>query len=436
MKKIFLILPLIASSLFLGGCTSNNQNNGYEEISVNKKITDLSKNSCPSTGKIKALVVPIHFSDDTNMFNDVEIIKAAFNNSSSSITPEWKSIKEFYFTSSYGQLEFDFEITEVFTPSNPSTYYSDTTNPNVDSYNVNASRSIYSDVLNHFDSQYDYNDYDYDKDGFIDCIYLIYDHPVDYSYKNQLWWAYTAEGSKENKYDNCQMGKYVWCGYDFFLKDGLKCNTQTLIHETGHLFGLDDYYDYSTSVGTSKGGLAGADLMDNDNGSPCGDHNSYTKTLLGWCKPKLITTTTSVTLSLSPLQDKGDLIVLAKDYDKDLNIYQELFILEYYTPTKLQERDKPFSISGIRMLHVNAQLDSKGHFKYNNTNTQQKFISQITTKNGDTYLTNNSKRSDSTLFIENEKLETVLTINDERLPYVFSVDILTSSSATITISYI
>jgi len=50
-----------------------------------------------------------------------------------------------------------------------------------------------------------------------------------------------------------------------------------VIHETGHALGLPDYYDYDDKVGP-RGGVGGLDMMDNN----WGDHNPFSKWLLGW----------------------------------------------------------------------------------------------------------------------------------------------------------
>lgn len=413
--------------------TSETQPLSYK-IEITKTLKTINKKACPSLGKVKALIVPVHFSNDTTSMN-VDLIKGAFDTpANSSYVPEWRDVKSFYKESSYGKLDFEFIFADTYIPSNPSTYYESKANFNGDSYNTNASRALYKEILEHYDNVYDYSDFDADKDGIIDCIYMIYDHPVDYEYKNMFWWAYTSWYIDDDKFDNVGLGNYIWCGLDFFTKDGLTNNTQTIIHETAHLFGVDDYYDYDTTKGSTKGGLGGADLMDNDKGSPCGEHNAYTKSLLGWITPTVIDLDESnkeLTLDLKSFQETGETIILANTFDKDKEMYQEYFMLEYYTPTHLSERDKPFTLPGVRVLHVASQLDSKGGIKYNNTSTTFKLISQINTKNGDTYINNNATRNDSTLFTIGESLDYVEYNNEKPLKYKFEVISLESSKCTI-----
>lgn len=424
-------LPISSSDI-----SSETQPLSYR-LDITKTLKSRSKKSCPSLGKVKALVVPVHFANDTTTMN-TDLIKGAFDTpSDSDYVPEWRDVKSFYKESSYNKLNFEFVFLDTYIPEKPSTYYESKANFNGDSYNTNASRALYKEILNHFDSTYDYNDFDADKDGIIDCIYMIYDHPVDYTYKNMFWWAYTSWYVDDDKFDNVGLGNYIWCGLDFFTKDGLKNNTQTIIHETAHLFGVDDYYDYDTSKGATKGGLGGADLMDNDNGSPCGDHNAYTKSILGWTSPTVIDLNDNnkeLIQELKSFQATGDTIILANEFNKEKEMYQEYFMLEYYTPTHLSERDKPFTISGVRVLHVCSQLDSKGSIKFNNTSSQFKLISQINTKNGETYINSNTNRSDSTLFTIGESLEYVEYINETPLKYKFEVIDGDSSKCTIKIT--
>ena len=100
----------------------------------------------------------------------------------------------------------------------------------------------------------------------------------------------------------------------------------------------------------------------------------------------------------------------------------------------MNELDEMFTVNGIRVLYIIADTKKNGTFKYNNSTTNIKLISQITTSNGNTYLTNTTDKSDDTLFIENESLNTAKLSDDSYLKYTFTVDALTEEKATITIS--
>ena len=429
-----------SSTSFVDSSLSYEDSSSDNETILENKLIDINNNASldalngyegltPSTGKVNILLIPIHFKDINSNSLDIDLINKAFNSNDDS-SVEYYSVSQYYKKSSYNKLNLSFEITDIYTPSESSTFY--TTSYNNSNY-PEAVQSIIVEALEYFDNTYDYNNYDSNKDGYIDGIYLVYDAPVDYRYKYDLWWAWTAYNlDKTLKFDNLKFTSYVFAGMDFLKQDNRNCNTHTLIHETAHMFGIDDYYDYNTSTGTKSGGLASADMMD----GTIGDHNAFTKSLLNWNQGKLVSITNEdeFIVELDAYSKSGDYLILANDFDDTNGILQEYFILEYYTPSSLNEFDKMFSINGIRMLHVIANTKKNGTFKYNNATTNVKLISQITTSNGDTYISNTTNRSDDTLFIENEQLDSVKYANGESLQYSFKVIGLSDEKATISIS--
>lgn len=408
--------------------SSTNSNETIEEdyycISGTADLNKLNQTEglAPSTGNVDILLIPIEFKDVGIQINN-NLLEKAFN-SKNDDTVEWYSVSEFYNISSYGKLNLSFNIVDSFVPSNNSTYYE-----KIDY--LKASADIACEALSFYEESIDYSKYDSNGDNYIDGIYFIYNKPVDTTFKNNLWWAYTYYFDNTSiTFDNLKMKSYVFAGYDFLKDADQQCNTHTYIHETAHLFGIDDYYDYYPSAGASKGGLAGADLMDDT----IGDHNAFTKSLLGWNEAKVINTTKeTLTIDLKAFSVSGEYLILANDFVDDKGVLQEYFILEYYTPTGLNEMDKMYSISGIRVLHIIADTKKDGSFKYDNSVSGVKLISQITTSSGGTYLTSKTDRSDDTLFIEGESLDSAKFTDDKRLKYTFTVDRLTDDYATITI---
>ena len=78
----------------------------------------------------------------------------------------------------------------------------------------------------------------------------------------------------------------------------------------------DDYYDYEEGNGPD-GGIGGGDMMDYN----VGDHNAYSKMMLGWISPIVMTDTDTITLS--SFGSSGDAIFIFKDYNGS-------FFSEYY----------------------------------------------------------------------------------------------------------
>jgi hypothetical protein len=137
-----------------------------------------------------------------------------------------------------------------------------------------------------------------------------------------------------------------------------------LIHETGHMLGLDDYYSYDRDG--SPAGMC--DMMDFN----IGDHNGYSKMLLGWIKPRFVDGSESdFTLSLSSFTENGDCIILRNTSTDPWNKtpFDEYLLLQYYTPTGLNEKDAAgypewraagqgglYKQPGLQLFHVDSRV--------------------------------------------------------------------------------
>jgi hypothetical protein len=141
-------------------------------------------------------------------------------------------------------------------------------------------------------------------------------------------------------------------------------DAHTLIHETGHMLGLDDYYSYDDDEGPA----ALCDMMDMN----IGDHNAYSKMLLGWVKPAVLDNSkSSVSITLNSFTKTGDCVLLRNTSTDTWNgtPYDEYLILQYYTPTNLNESDAAgykewkgygtgslYKKAGLQVFHVDARV--------------------------------------------------------------------------------
>ncbi len=156
---------------------------------------------------------------------------------------------------------------------------------------------------------------------------------------------------------------YSWMSYDFMDEghDGdndIDIDAHTYIHEFGHLLGLEDYYD----TDYEHAPMGYVDMMD----ANIGDHCAYTKYALGWVEPYVVTG--NATITIRPFATSGDCIVLknnasSKFYD---NAFSEYLMIEYLTPEELWEYDSThgyvgegfntYTSPGIRVTHVDSRL--------------------------------------------------------------------------------
>lgn len=333
----------------------------------------------PSTGSPKVLVIPVAFTDypaDKNMRSDLQT--AFFGTSEQT---GWESLTSYYQKASYGKLNIGGTVTEVYNTGKKSTYFN-----NEYKKGNSSDYEILQGALEYFDDAYDYSQYDYDNDGMIDGVYLVYTAPVDYESEDSLWWAFTYEYLTETEeyYDGKQADFYLFMGYGFLFDEPasgatLTYNCETVIHETGHMLGLDDYYDYDDTKGPD-GGIGGGDMMDYN----VGDHNAFSKLLLGWVDPYVVTG--NCNLTLSSFGASGDCIMVCKN---KADPFSEYFIIDYYTPDGLNEMEAGnsglFSVSGIRVYHIDASIQTNsskidgiwGIYKNNNSDTTNKLIALV-----------------------------------------------------------
>ena len=208
-----------------------------------------------------------------------------------------------------------------------------------------------------------------------------------------------------------------------------------------------------------------------------GDHNAYTKMAFGWSTPYVVTGECTITISAA--ESTGQCI-LVTDPNKPYNgnAFSEYLLLELLTPTGLWEQDatysypslgqKTFTRAGVRMLHIDSRLvDHNNKFAdktsnrsiyglaYSNTPSQSyskgsggiydDLIAFIPSSNSRNELQNSFDSSSTvtyqdlfntgdtfnissyTNFFRNGKLHDGSTI-----PYIITIDEVTSNSATIS----
>ncbi|MBR6627697.1 MAG: BspA family leucine-rich repeat surface protein, partial [Lachnospiraceae bacterium] len=314
----------------------------------------------PTEGNVKALVFMVEFADMKNTDSNVtpEYMQELFfgeQNAEASMYP-YESLKAYYQRSSYDKLNISGDVYGWYTLSGNRSDYED---------DWEGRERLIRELLDAHDEQIDFSDYDMDKDGNLDAIYIYY-AGGNTGWGTQ-WWSYMSNTATEISYDETAVCKYV------FLGDP---DSVTAIHETGHLLGLPDYYNASglTSV-NEKGGIGISDMMDHN----VGDHNIFSKMLLGWVEPQIVTETEEINLELLS-SDKAKAVIIAKE---DISsIFDEYFILELYDNSgnnvhlpyrsvQSPQTDTPL----IKIYHVDATLNEAGNdFAYNNVDTEHKLI--------------------------------------------------------------
>lgn len=406
----------------------------------------------PSIGSPKVLVIPIAFTDcpaPSKMVSDLE--KTFFG---TSVETGWESLNSYYQKSSYGKLNIQGTVLEPFNTGHTVSYYNnlqtkynqaleDYYNYKTDVYPDNVEFSIIKEALAYYDATINYDDYDTDKDGYIDSIYLVYTTDYNATDDTSLWWAFTTEYVTEDfeYYDGVEADYYTFFSYQFIFdklqEKTVQYNAETIIHETGHLLGLTDYYDYDETVGPS-GGIGGGDMMDYN----VGDHNAYSKLLLGWVTPLVVSGKTT-TIELESFEKSGDCVFIFNSWNQ--TFFDEYYVIDFYTPTGLNAFSKGynglFTTSGVRIYHVDATLNDPANCfsifdvtKYNNTDSTHRLISLVEA-DGRSDIDYNGSSEDSDLFQAGDTLTNVNWYTGEKAKFSIHVVSIDETKATITITY-
>jgi len=292
-----------------------------------------------SIGKQKLLVIPVDFKDyacsllSSGCDNALINIENAFFGSESQ--NKWESVASFYNKASYGKFQLTGKVSPWFTYSkNAADIQKSTRNILVN--------NVRGEALAWYQSQFD-DISDYYIDGKEEngvALYLIYSHPYAKGdgASNNVFWAYTVVNPDVTS----------WSSIELINNNDGKVDSHTYIHEFGHILGLNDYYNTTSSgVYNPTGRL---DMMD----YTIGDHSGYSKMLLNWTRPYVITSPT--TLTISPFTSSGDLILLKSNWNG--SAMDEYLLLEFYSPQGLNYRDDRHYVSqpSLKVYHVDSRV--------------------------------------------------------------------------------
>ena len=306
------------------------------------------------TGDKKILVVPVQFSDFTIANLGVQpeeyisnLNKAFFGSSKNN---KFVSVAEYYNRSSYGKLRITGKVCDQF-------YTYPKTVQEINQYKLprDTVQDCYNKVLTWYEDTYheSLEDFYIDKENGNQevAIYLVYTYPTELNTQNpKFFWAYTFQDRPLS-----------WSSYSFMNTLAGYPDAHTFIHETGHLFGLMDYYptdesDIANSVPEPAGRI---DMMD----CSVGDHTGLSKMWLNWARPYWVTGETDVCeISIGALVDTGDLILINDKWNG--TVFDEYYLIEFYSPTGLNYFDvntgnnlaKLPTLPGVKIYHVDARL--------------------------------------------------------------------------------
>ena len=350
----------------------------FGEINSLRDLLTFSKGDKPRenilpNGERKLLVVPIYFTDsDTSKQNEKTIFlqNAFFGDSSHT---NYESVASYYNKSSYGQLKLTGEVAHW-------------VNVNVSMADCLASKELYMDVSSLLvekavdylkeNSDINFSEYDTDNDDNIDGVYCVYDYPhtTDGNTSSLLWayTHYTYEGQNDLNKVAPFVNDYSWTSVDMITQSDNRAYTNYVIHETGHLLGLTDYYNtaFGSKTDYHYQPTGCFDMMDYN----IGDHSAFSKYLYNWTSPLVVKNGVSTTVTLKPFMTSGEYILVPSSKYNN-SPFSEYLLIEYFVPEDMNVFHGSYSYTdvngnsgvyhyptyyGLKIYHVNATL---GYFK-------------------------------------------------------------------------
>ena len=275
-------------------------------------------------GKKRGLIILVNFSDVSfERTHTNALFERIANERGYSEGKFYGSMYDYFYAQSMGQFELEFDVVGPVTVSNTQSYYG-RNNSQGDDMRAGA---MAREACQLADSYVNYADYDWDGDGEVDQVYLVYagkgeaDGGADDTIWPHAWDLRSATGSSL-QLDGVRINTYA-CGGELNGQTGDINGIGTMCHEFSHCLGYPDFYDtdYSGGQGMSYWDLMDSGSYNGDGYCPAG-YTSYERWVAGWLEPIVLTDSMTIE-GMQALQDGGNAYIMYNDGHPD-----EYFLLE------------------------------------------------------------------------------------------------------------
>lgn len=246
----------------------------------------LRANTQPETQR--GLVLLVEFSDMKMKDGAATQWDNRFNQQGFSLSNHVGSVRDYFIDQSYGLLTIDFDVVGPLTLSKTHNYYGTAPNSQLD----DRAPEMVIEALKLANSQVNYADYDWDGDGEVDQVYVIFAGKTSDTETGYIWpheWAlssarYYGNGTGKQRMDNVYIDTYAVSNE--LADSNTLTGIGTACHEFSHCLGYPDFYDTDYSGGTAGQNW---DLLDGGsyNGPnyigeiPC-PYTAYERWTAGW----------------------------------------------------------------------------------------------------------------------------------------------------------
>lgn len=277
------------------------------------------------------------------------------------------SIKDYFKAQSHGQFELDFDVAGICQLQHPYAYYGKNNSQEED---VKPGQMVAEACLWAHEQGIDFSKYDWDGDGEIDQVFVLYAGHGEASYDkdpNTIWphmyYLSASDYGKPLSLDGVTVDTYA-CSSEL-NGDGNLDGIGTFCHEFSHCMGFPDLYDtsYAGWFGMGDFDLMCSGSYNGDGICPAG-YSAYEKAQCGWLTLKDMTNIEQETsiVGVQPMSADGDAYIIKNKGHED-----EYYILENRQKTGW---DSYLPASGLMITHVDYDADI---WDWNMPNTSGKY---------------------------------------------------------------
>ena len=267
------------------------------------------------------------------------------------------SMADYFKAQSRGKFELDFDIVGPVTVTNKYSYYGENDDAGYDKY---VGEMVCEAVELAKNKVQDWAPYDWDNDGYVDQVYLVYagKGAADGGEDDTIWpHAYDLYNANLDGDGTgpVKVGTNLWvnsyaCGQELDGIYGTINGIGTMCHEYSHCLGYPDFYDTDYSGGQ---GMGYWDLMDagpyNGDGFQPAGYTSYERWFAGWEEPIELKAEDVEVRNMKSLQNGGEFYIIYND--KNAN--------EYYLLENRQKEGWDASTSGAGLLIIHCDYDAE-----------------------------------------------------------------------------
>lgn len=240
----------------------------------------------PTTGNLKGVVLLVEFADNNFHENHgQEVFNSVMNEPGFSSYGATGSARDYFVDQSHGLFTPDFDVFGPIKLTKKMSYYGANNSYGEDS---NAAEMV-KEACETAESELgvDFSKYDYDEDGEVDFVYVIYaGYAESYGASSNTIWPHASNITSH--WLSCEVsgktiGRYACSSELKFVSGDTLEGIGTFCHEFSHVLGLPDIYNTRSS---SDFQLGQWDIMDqgnynNDSHTPP-SYSAFEKASLGW----------------------------------------------------------------------------------------------------------------------------------------------------------